>query len=197
VRFPLGAKIEKIASRDESRPVLTSLYLRIVEKKSGRGRNRKVERQGFLEATDSYKAIRVPVDLSDDDVEGFVPVEAITRARQRKLEEIKANTGVRVGDVVFDRPTPGTWPVLAEIFDTEELVFSVGLNAAFLKDLAEGLGADHVRIEFQGVVVTTPGGKRRGIEPNALKPYRVTPLGGGSPDAEAILMPVLLPESPR
>jgi hypothetical protein len=193
MRIP-EAKIEKAVSKDATRPVLTRLYLRISERVTGRGRSRRVHREGHLEATDTYKLVRVPVKIADDDVQGFIPVEALTRARKQKLPEITAAEGVRVGDVTFDRPADGTFPDAPSFIpEDENIVFRIGVNAVFLRELAEALGSDQVVLEFQGQEVRTKGGTLRGVLPEQRKPIRVSPLDQSGP--VGVLMPVLLRNS--
>ena len=183
MKFPLTAKIEKAASKDAARPTLNRLYLRITETKTGRGRNRRTHRQGWLEATDSYKLVRIPVELDEEDVEGFIPIEAVTRARKHRVVEIGAAVGVRVKDVVFDRPGDGTWPDLPKLVEADSSTFSIGLNARLLMELAEALGSDDLRLDFTG----------------SLTPIKVLPLGGEAPQSVGLIMPIRLagPPSPE
>lgn len=190
MRIP-EAKPEKAVTKDMTRPVLTRIYLRISERVTGRGRSRRVHREGYLEATDTYKLVRVPVKVNDDDVQGFIPVEALTRARKQKLPEITAAEGVRVGDVTFDRPTDGQFPDAPSFIpEDEKIVFRVGVNAAFLHELADALGSDQVVLEFQGQEVRTKGGALRGVLPEPRKPIRVSPLSESGP--VGVLMPILI-----
>lgn len=193
MKFPIEAKIEKVVSREKTRPVLARLHLRIVERITGRGRSKRVHRDGYLEATDSYKLVSIPVELDSDDVEGFIPIEAITRARKEKLEQIAAGTGVRVGDVVFDRPIEGTYPDVPRLLPADDaFVFAVGVNASFLNEIADAFASSTVRLEFPGTVIRTPAGTFKGVQLSPNKPIRVRPLAGPVPEAKGILMPTKL-----
>lgn len=177
MRFPEGTKLEKVASKDKSRPVLTHAFLRIEEGDSGR--------KGWLEATDSYKLARIPVEVEADDKEGFVPVSALKAAREAKTFEVAVNgdvvAEVEGGQLTLTQPKTGTFPDVPSILPKEKIAFEVGINATFLKDLTDAIGAqENVRLSF----VADDDGK-----PNPLKPIQVGILGN---DAIGLLMPVRL-----
>ena len=180
MRIPSGLKLEKAVSRDQSRPVLCSLYLRI----TGEGDDRK----GFLEGTDSYHLTRIPVDVDENDTEGFIPVDAIIAARKAKVDVISANGAVQfttpAGDnLQFTRGPGGQFPNTDQLLAIEPALiegerWQIGLNPKFLLDLAESLGAETITLEFARSVVngrdtTTPSE----FGPSALRPITVRPLG--------------------
>lgn len=171
-----NSKIEKVASRDLSRPVLCALHLRISE-------DRKV---AHLEATDSYKAVRIPVEIEDQDEAGLVSIDAIAAARKIKGTDAQIvlcgeDLNVPLAGQRFTRPDygefanlPQLWPEPAELSS-----FEVGLNAKFLYELAQGLGSDTVRIRFHAA----PDGSPSPLRSMLVRPNR---LDGG----EGILMPM-------
>jgi len=181
VKLPsLKCKPETVVSKDKSRPVLTHLYLRITEGES----------IGSLQATDSYKAVRIPVEVGKDDTEGFVSPDVYKAARKVTPKtaggvEFEVNGGYTLADgTTHPREFQGTWPKLDEIMDVPASTFTVGLNARFLFDLAQAFGSDTVKITF------TAG--RGGSDPDPLRPMKVEPIDGdlkGS-SADGILMPV-------
>jgi len=167
----MRVKLEKVASRDATRPVLTHAFLRVDGERA------------TLEACDSYKLARIPVELEAGDEEGFVPVEALTTARKARAESVSVNGSVDIpGGPSFPRPELGQFPNAVQLFPDGEVAFAVGVNAKFLHELAQGLGSETVRLEFVKV----------GDEPSALRPIVVRPIGGDAPEADGLLMPVRL-----
>ena len=190
-----AAKVEKAVSKDQSRPVLCSLYLRVLEPATEDEPGR-----GLLEGTDSYKLTRVPVVLEPGDVEGFVDPAAIAAARKadRHAPAVSCNgtLDVRNGPS-FLRTLEGQFP------NTDSLIpdshwspdgvgepFEIGLSAKLLYELAQSLGTDTVALSF-----CRPSHESDGPEthPSRLRPMTVRPFGGKSdPDAIGILMPIRL-----
>lgn len=179
------------------RPIISNPYLRITEKMVGRGKYRKAVRTGVLEATDSYKLVRITVEIADDDTEGVIPLAAIKAARSAKTEEIKAAGDTVVvaipgGRLELDRSYPASssvYPDLGEIvtkYEKNETTIMIGLNAHFLQQLAEALG---VRKNDRGVRLEIS---------DPLKPLRVTALttSGTAQDRVGILMPIRLASFP-
>jgi len=178
--------------------VLTRLYLRIVEDDAGR--------RGFLEGTDSYKLLRIPVELDDDDTEGFVPIDAITTARKLKADRITCNGSVRVvgADNVtaeYDRPDVGQFPSTDSLLDVEPALYegerwTIGLNPLFLLELAMGMGAETITLEFARASTNGRDSQAPTVYgPSNLRPITVRPqnmLRGAEPNSDAIglLMPV-------
>ena len=184
MKLPPSGRVEAAVATDRSRPVLTRVFLRIVETKTGRGRNRKVTREGWLEATDSYVLAQVPVELDDDDTEGMIPVEALVEARTTPTRELAVDGEIRIQGygklTTFPRPEMGKFPDTERLFSTEDSpVASVGLNAKFLAKLAEALGTDTVRLDIMA----------------PRKAIRVTPASGNG--GRGLLMPILVPELPK
>jgi hypothetical protein len=187
-------KIEGAVSTDAARPVLTHVFLRVVERVTGRGRSRRIHKEGFLEATDSYILARTSVELDDGDVEGLIPVEALERAREKGLFTIDVGESVRVDRVTFERP-PGTWPDVDKIIPGDDkIVIAVGLNAKFLMKLAEALGTKgEVRLELSGEATRTKAGRLQGVRVIPGEPIRVKTLDDNNVGA---LMPIKLSSYP-
>lgn len=198
MRISLRTKLEKLVSKDPSRPVLTHLYLRIV----GEGG----DRRGFLEGTDSYKLGRVPVELEEGDTEGFIPAEVIGAARKAKADSIRANGSLELetfGKVIasFPRTFEGTFPNTDQLLDVTPARingarWTIGLNPKLLLELAEGMGAETVTLEFANTKTYSRGSDPAETpDPSPLRPIMVRPLGmvrGCEDNHEAVglLMPI-------
>lgn len=167
MRVPEG-KIEKAASKDQSRPALCSAYLKI------RGE------EAFLEATNSYIAARLPVDSTEDDTEGFIPLEAVLEARKIRAGEIQVTPEmVRVSmgkrAVEWERESYGKWPDFDSLIP-EEGETTIAFNVGQLADLAAALGTEVVRLTVTGLyekIRVEPATKDGSV--GVLMPYKVTP----------------------
>ena len=173
-----AAKVEKVASRDLSRPVLCALHLRISE-------DRKI---AHLEATDSYKAVRVPVEIEDQDEAGLVSVDAIAAARRVKgpaaqIVLCNGDLGVPLAGQRFTRPE-GEFPNLPQLWPEPAALssFEIGLNAKFLYELAQGLGSDTVRIRFHA----SPDGSLSPLRPMFVRPISVSRASRLLPSAAVV-----------
>jgi hypothetical protein len=198
VRIPAKAKLDKLASKDASRPVLASLYLRIVDGPDGR--------RGYIEGTDSYKLGRVPVELDADDTEGFIPVDVFTAARKLRATNIVANGSLSLTDghaelAQYPRPELGQFPNTDMLLDCPDATvdgrrFRIGVNPTLLLELAQGMGAATVVLEFTAHSdhdvskrVASAGA------PSPLRPIQVSVLDTVSKDndtreATGLVMPV-------
>lgn len=197
MRLPAKCKVEKLVSKDRFRVTISMLYLRI----AGEGD----ERKGYLEGTDSYKLARIPVEVSEHDTEGYIPVEAVTTARKLRVDELRCNGTVDVltGEstaVGFPRPTPGSYCNTDSLLDVvpaqiDGRPFRIGLNPKLLAELAEGMGAETVTLEFTAVKGLPDVDGLTDFRPSDLRPMTVRPLGlvrgsGGNLDSVGLLMPV-------
>jgi DNA polymerase III sliding clamp (beta) subunit (PCNA family) len=200
VRFNLKHKFEKLASKDDTRPVLHALYLRI----EGEGDSRR----GYIEGTDSYKLGRIPVELDDDDTEGFLQLEVLAAARKLKCDAIRCNGAVELAQygqtvATYPREDRGQFPNTAALIDHEPAQiegerWKIGLNPAYLVDLAAAMGAETVELEFTATrPAPGPDGGPVDFRPSNLRPITVRPGSllkdaDASPDTVGVLMPVRL-----
>lgn len=184
-------RIERACSTELLRPLLTAPYLKVIESVTGRGKTRKVERRGRLEASDSYMAVQIVVPVDDDETEGIIPLDAIAFARG--LGKKNAMPGIRlVGDRAIVMLTGkerasfprgalgGAWPNFDEIMKKNGAtapIVSIGLNPRLLLQAADalGLGAN----EYLRLDITNPH-----------KPVSVSIIN--KPDSRAVVMPVRL-----
>lgn len=154
--------------------------------------------KGTLEATDSYMAVVIPVEVEEGDESGLIPPNALKA--QRKASK-RSNASLRVnGDIHLSSPErEQSWvkPTEGQFFPDLELItpdewssFRIRLDPEKLLNLAKALGADHtVTLEFalqRGKVE----GEGTGFYPSNLRPIRVT---SGLENAYGILMPVRIP----
>jgi DNA polymerase III sliding clamp (beta) subunit (PCNA family) len=201
MRLNLKHRLERLASKDETRPALHALYLRI----TGEGD----DRHGYLEGTDSYKLGRIPVDLSEGDVEGFVPLDVLASARTLKCDEIACNGSLELRQhgvtmATYPRENRGQFPNTDQLIAYEPARiegdrWSIGLNPSFLLDLARAMGAETVELEFTAVrPAQSADGKPADFRPSNLRPITVRPVGmirGADEPAGmvGVLMPVKVP----
>ena len=193
-------KMTKAISRDPSRPVLTAAYLHLGKKVAKR-------RQGWLVGTDSYKLAALPVDFDEDEnpTAGPVSAEILKALEKAKIGSRWDGDKVVVDAVTYERPKakdlgqPPKWEMLMPEEGTIS-DFRVGLNAAFVKDIADALGSEQIVLEFiSGAdlpLVDAGDGERYKIPAN-VRIIRVRPLRGrgGSGHAVAdgpvgLLMPI-------
>lgn len=194
MRVPTKAKVEKVASKDQTRPVICNTYLRVIEPPTDSG---ELDGRGYLEATDSYKLIRVPVELESGDVDGFVPPEVLTAARKvnRHDPRIEANGSLDIPNgPSFPRPELGQFPNVDQLLPDETSLadFSIGVNARFLFELAQGLGTDTVRLRFVGERLA--GVDNPSVDParpSNLRPILVDGIGAAE-EGIGLLMPIRL-----
>lgn len=146
------AKVSAAAAKDPSRPALCQAWFDADA--------------GELRATDSYIAVRMPVSPDPGDTSGWLDVETLERSRKRDGGGIACNgsavvydtcgvAGMREPDEVerlkvatYDRPDVGTPPNLEQLWPEDRHGFTVGLNAGFLKRLADALGSTDGRVEL-------------------------------------------------
>lgn len=192
-------KVEQAASKDAARPVLAHIYF-------------DAER-GELQATDSYILARVPVEVGLDETSGFLPVDAVKASRKREAGGLHCNGSIDVMPAYWDNDSDspalqsfprlevGQWPHVDQLWPAGEPVFSVGINAGFLKRLAEALGAEDTAVTLSFVGKRDADGNATS-EPDALRPIIVSPHRGaterqepalGVKRAEGLIMPVRLP----
>ena len=149
------AKVSAAAGRDWSRPALTHVYFDA--------------EAGELRATDSYIAVRMPVSPDYGDTSGWVSTDALERSRKADAgglglngaavaygpagdtEPVEPDDISRRGVASFPRPDVGTPANLEQLWPQDRDGFTVGINAGFLKRLADALGAKDgvVELTFQ------------------------------------------------
>jgi len=173
-------EIDRATSKDKTRPVLSCAYLNVEE--------------GTIEATDSYMAVVVPVEIEDGDTSGLIPSEALSALRKASKtvwRSLTANGEVTLetadGIQTWKRPE-GQFPNLRQLTPSEYSGFRVGINPEKLYNLAKALGSETVTLEF-ALQPSAEEGEGVGFFPSNMKPLRVT---AGS-DAWGILMPVRIP----
>lgn len=152
------------ASKDDYRHTITSPILRA----------------GYLLATDSYIAVKLPVEVEPGDVDGPVPNAALAAARkfadgQLALEDRHAKVVAKDKTVtLYARPTISDFPDIEKLFpelSTHRMCFSVEKLAR----VARALGTDIVLITPQAqvnapIVVQAEGCKDDRI--GLVMPYR-------------------------
>lgn len=133
-------KIEKCVSTDESRPNLQNIY---------------VTRRHAMSTNGRYLAI-VPVELQEDDETGWLSPEALKQARKVSAKgldtvQIVLNGGQVLPDgTIMNRPEgenpPHTFRILRQAHMNRKHL--IGINAAYLKDLADALGKMELILEI-------------------------------------------------
>lgn len=176
-------EIERVTSKDKARPALTHAYLNT--------------ERGTLEATNSYAAVVVPVEIEEGDESGLIPAEAL-KAQRKASKYTEASLSVN-GNVSLATPEgeqswkkgEGQFANLHQLTPTEWSNFRIALNPKFLLELAQALGdPESVTLEFVRQTDKDEG-EDVGSFPSPLRPMRVTVPRGG--DSYGILMPIRIP----
>lgn len=165
-------QIEKVVSRDASRPGIGFPYFR----------------GGALWATDGRMMVKLPVESDETDTEGWVPVDALKAARKLsgRLDSISVHlngAATLCNGAAFPRPggdqfKGGQWPNCERVFDDamgKETKLSIAFDVRLLTAIADAMGTDQVKLHLT----------------DELTVIRVSPVGKvPSPDARGVLMPI-------
>jgi hypothetical protein len=177
MKLPKNCKIEAVASTDPTREVLTAPYLEV---KKG---------SGTLIATNGRALVALPVEVSEEDTEGWVAIPALVAARKFARKgtdaEVTCNGACAAMDgVAYPRPftkpaNPGpdyiakrfpNWRMVVPD-EGRRLVLRVSLDPTLLMAMANALGSgEQITLEFE----------------DELAPIRVTGKGEGF----GVLMPM-------
>ena len=124
-------KIECVCSKDSTGGILQSVYVYQEEK-------------AWAVATNGKALAEVPVNLENDELKKGNSIKATDLAFQRK------NPAVKKQDSVFAclSPLNGTFPNFQIIWPKEPPKVTIGLNISLLKNLADALGSEIVKIEI-------------------------------------------------
>lgn len=182
IQLPSKAKPSRaLAPKRELRPVLESAWIEV--------------RDGTptIAASDSYKLVLLPVTVLDGELEpGAISAEALKAAEKSgrfvydEYVEPTSALGAKNG-VLFRKPDVSERPKWVGIEFPEEpkQPFRVAINAKFLHDIAEALGARHgsVTLTFDLANAKRDSDGKGWEKPIVVEP--TTPNGG-----KALLMPV-------
>lgn len=183
--------VAKVASKDQSRPVLTCCYLDAD--------------RGVLEATDSYKLASVPVELGEGDVSGLIPAAAVAELVKAQKSRRGYDSSAHLDcsdagmvslvsvDVSQSWPRPdGQWPNVPQLIPDEAQWsgFRVRLNTKLLRELAEGLGGDDVTLTFVRASADVSESESH-FAPSNLRPIIVH--NGSTEHGVGLLMPIRIP----
>ena len=172
MKLPKDCLLEKICSKDATRTTLAAPYLDI-----------DAERFAHVIATNGAAMAKVPVEITPEDVAGYVPVGALKEARKlAKREDESAlalnGTAQTSNGATFPRESKETFPNWRQVWPKAEGKIQLSFDARLLYELAQAMGTE-------GVTLTFDAG-----EPIAVRP---TPTKGCTPasfGARGVIMPV-------
>lgn len=188
-KIPAGIKLEKVCSKDGTRPILT--VPAVVEWDGGKA----------IAATDSYKLAIIPLEDSEGLEVGPIDLDLVKAAVKSTYHEITSAGGATDAcktrlttdgrDVAERQNHVGQFPNVAQLMPPEFTGGSISFSARYLLDLVQGMGAGPdalVRLDFIG---DTEG------RINPLRPMRVTVSGKPASDCAGrvgLLMPIRIPD---
>ena len=159
------SKIEKVLSKDVK--VLENPYLYVEEGS-----------HGYLLASTGQNAVKIPVLLSEGDLPGPVPVEALKELRKVKDGELLCNEQYCIlpNGAAWPRPQFSQYPPIESLLvDSGQSVMEISLNAKALYEIAQAQGCEVVKlkIEVSGDMAYgyEASGKTVGVEPHPSEPH--------------------------
>ena len=168
-------KIESIASKDATRLVLTAPYLEV---KDGKGN---------IIATNGKGLVVIPVEVSESDVSGHIPLTALKESRKGKVTEPIlecSEKAVLLQDgTSFQRDYIGNFPIWRDVMpDPDRKTLKIALNAEMLHSIASAMGTSGVVLEFDA-------------DNFSFASVKVTPASTGNEhpaclDAFGVIMPI-------
>ena len=146
MKLPKDCLLEKICSKDATRPAINRPFLDI---KDG---------IAHLIGTNGRAIAVIPVEIGQEDTQGHIPIDGLRAARKAakgKGAEInaKANGSFALENgQSFPRGVDATFPNWRQVIPADKpFVFEIGLDAEILLNLAQALGSDgQVRLSFTG-----------------------------------------------
>ena len=131
--------------------------------------------------TDGHCLVSVPVTMEEDDTDGLLSVESLKAARKEKPKNspayITVNGSEKTHDGTERRRPEGIYPNWKQVVpngEGKEAVKTVTINAKLLLAMQEAMGADYVKLTFNGDMspITVNGGDN-GQPAGVLMPWRI------------------------
>lgn len=168
-------KIEKAASKDVSRLVITEPYLDVENK--------------AMVATNGAIIAVVPVVLSESDKSGHITDENLQAIRKTRNYSAECSEDwIETDNSKMVRSNLGNFPQWKNVIPPldRETKFSVGLNVKLLWELCQAIGCETARLEFkdnlEGVLVF----------PTTIRSTSHPSKPAAHPDAYGVIMPTRL-----
>lgn len=172
MQFPTNSKPESVVNKNDARTALLNCYVDTTGP------------QPHLVATDGHMLVAIPV-IATTDEQGYVSPVALKAARKlakkNELAEIACNGSLGLTDgTQYPRPTQeeyGRFPQWQMVLPKPDrpTAVRIGVNAAYLKAIADALGQDEVILEI---------GAEGAVDPIVVLPMTRTDT------RKAVLMPI-------
>jgi len=172
MKIPKDCLLEKICSRDATRPALVAPYLDI-----------DAERLAYVIATNGAAMAKIPAEIDPLDAAGYVPVSALKEARKLAKKDNEATlalngTAQTSNGATFPRESNERFPNWRQVWPKAEGKIQLSFDARLLYELAQAMGTE-------GVILTFNAGEPIAVRPTSTKGCTPASLG-----ARGVIMPI-------
>jgi DNA polymerase III sliding clamp (beta) subunit (PCNA family) len=172
MKLPKNCLVEKVASQDATRAAITLPYLDI----DG-------QRTAHVVATNGAAMVKLPVEITAEDVAGYVPTAALKEGRKLakrtdSVDLVCNGSAKLLNGATYPRESRETFPPWRQVWPKEEGKITLALDARLLYELAQAMGTEGVVLTFN------PG------EPISVRATATKACQPASFDARGILMPI-------
>lgn len=172
MKLPKDCLLEKICSKDATRPAISAPYLDV-----------DAERSAHVIATNGAAMAKIPVSIDPLDVAGYVPVGALKEARKLAKKDNESalalnGTAQTTNGATFPRESAETFPNWRQVWPKLEGKIQVSFDARLLYELAQAMGTE-------GVILTFDAGAPISVRPSATSACTPASLG-----ARGVIMPI-------
>jgi hypothetical protein len=172
MKLPKNCLVEKVASQDATRAAITLPYLDI-----------DAERSAHIISTNGAAMVKLPVEITAEDVAGYVPTAALKEGRKlaKKFDSVDLvcnGSAKLLNGATYPRESRETFPNWRQVWPKEEGKITLALDAALLYELAQAMGTE-------GVVLTFDADKPISVRATATKACKPASF-----DAMGVIMPI-------
>jgi hypothetical protein len=172
MKLPKNCLVEKVASQDATRAAITLPYLDI-----------DAERTAHIISTNGAAMVKLPVEITAEDVAGYVPTVALKEGRKLakrtdSVELVCNGSAKLLNGATYPRESRETFPNWRQVWPKEEGKITLALDAALLYELAQAMGTEGVVLTFN------PG------EPISVRATATKGVHPASSEARGVIMPI-------
>jgi hypothetical protein len=172
MKLPKNCLVEKVASQDATRAAITLPYLDI-----------DAERTAHIISTNGAAMVKLPVEITPEDVAGYVPTAALKEGRKLakradSVDLVCNGSAKLLNGATYPRESRETFPNWRQVWPKEEGKITLALDAALLYELAQAMGTEGVVLTFN------PG------EPILVRATATKGVHPASREARGVIMPI-------